>query len=252
MQRRLFLQTAGLALGSLATVGVGFQKSWAQTAGLQVQWLHHSCALFEAGGQRILINPFRPIGCTQDYPAPKVEADLVLLSSRLLDEGAIGSIAGNPRVLFEPGDYSVDNIRIQGVRMEHDTQGGFRFGQNVAWRWTMGGIDIVHLGGAAAPITREQQILLDKPDLLFVPVGGGPKNYDAKGAFDAVKSIEPKLVVPTMYRTDAASEDCPLTGIDAFLQEMSGATIAQVNGDRLSLSSDQLPESGTTVQVFPS
>lgn len=127
--------------------------------------------MFEGEGKRFLVNPFRPGGCTAGYPAPRVAADLVLLSSRLLDEGALDVVPGNPKVLFQPGDYVIDGIRVQGVRMPR----GPRFGLNVGWRWRMAGIDIVHLGGALQPIGREQSILLARPDLLLVPVGVGRK-----------------------------------------------------------------------------
>lgn len=173
MKRRQLLQASAGLLGSLA---VGGQRAGAQTGGsleftpqsLQLTWLHHSCVLFEGEGKRFLVNPFRPAGCTAGYPAPSVAADLVLLSSRLLDEGALDVVPGNPRVLFQPGDYFIDGIRVQGVRMPR----GPRFGLNVGWRWRMAGIDIVHLGGALQPIGREQSILLARPDLLLVPVGG--------------------------------------------------------------------------------
>ena len=224
--------------------------SLAQTGSLNIRWLFHSCVLFEANNFRILVNPFRPIGCTQGYPTPSIPADLVLLSSRLLDEGAITSVVGNPRVLFEAGDFRLGNLDLQGVRMPHDEFKGNRFGFNVAWRWLMAGINIVHLGGAAAPISIEQKILLGKPDLLFIPVGGGPKNYDAKGALDAIEVLEPKIVIPTMYRTDAADDECLLSGIDNFLQLLKGISVERLSGNQLTLSTGNLPEKGPVVKVF--
>ena len=49
-------------------------------------------------------------------------------------------------------------MQIQGIAIDHDRQGGKRFGTNVAWQWTQGGIKILHLGGAAAPINIEQKM----------------------------------------------------------------------------------------------
>ncbi|WP_017324490.1 MBL fold metallo-hydrolase [Synechococcus sp. PCC 7336] len=262
MQRRKFLQIAGSILGGLGAGSVVLPRSWAQenaslppTAGgsLTIEWLYHSCVLFQANNLNILVNPFRPIGCTAGYPTPDRIADLVLLSSRLLDEGAITSVAGNPRVLFEAGDYRVNGLRIQGVRMARKgLSSGRQFPPNIAWRWTMGGIDIVHLGGAADRISREQEILLSKPDLMFVPVGGGPKNYDASEAMAAIDALQPKMVVPTMYRTELSGEECDLEGIETFLQSLNGLNVSALGSNRLTLSASQLPEEGTTVRVFPS
>ena len=251
MQRRHFLQATGLLLGGLGASVILPPLSQAQTSSLNIRWLFHSCVLFEANNFRILVNPFRPIGCTEGYPAPSIPADLVLLSSRLLDEGAITSVVGNPRVLFEAGDFRLGDLGLQGVRMPHDEYSGNRFGFNVAWRWKMAGINIVHLGGAAAPISLEQKILLGKPDLLFVPVGGGPKNYDAQEAVAAIEVLEPKIVVPTMYRTAAADAECALSDEEAFLQQLSSIAVERLTSNQLILSTNALPDQGPIVQVFP-
>ncbi|MEO1132394.1 MAG: MBL fold metallo-hydrolase [Cyanobacteria bacterium J06639_1] len=248
MERRRFLQiTCGL-VGGLAASRAG--RSWAQDTGLTLTWLNHSCVLLQDGSRRILVNPFRPIGCTEGYPAPDVEADLVLLSSQLLDEGSLESVPGDPRVLFEPGDYDIDGLKFQGVRMDHDTNNGFRFGTNVAWRWSMGGVDLLHLGGAAAPITREQNILLARPDVMFVPVGGGPKNYDADGAIAAIESLSPKLVIPTMFRAAGAAASCTLEAVDAFLSRMGSTPVTQLDSTQLALSPSQFESDATRVAVF--
>ncbi|MEL7083266.1 MAG: MBL fold metallo-hydrolase [Cyanobacteria bacterium J06597_1] len=252
MRRRHFLQATGLAVGGLGISLPIAKQSLAQATSLNIRWLFHSCVLFQADNLTILVNPFRPLGCTEGYPMPEVPADFVLLSSRLLDEGAITSVVGNPRVLFEAGDFRVGGLRLQGVRMPHDALGGNQFGSNIAWRWTMGGIDIVHLGGAAAPLSREQQILLNRPDVMFIPVGGGPKNYDADGAIAAIEALSPKLVIPTMYRTAAAGESCELTGVDEFIQKLQGINVTTLPSNQLSLAASQLPETGTIVNVFPS
>lgn len=263
MNRRQLLQGSAGLLG-LMTVGlrVGAQTTpegstatpttpeftpSPSSEGLQLTWLHHSCVLFEAGGTRILVNPFRSIGCTAGYPAPQVHADLVLMSSRLLDEGALDVVPGNPKVLFQPGDYQIDGIRIQGVRMSR----GPRFGINVGWRWSMAGIDIVHLGGAALPITREQSILLSRPDLMLVPVGGGPKNYDPAGAKAAIEALQPKLVIPTMYRTAAADEaQCELVPLQEFLSLFPAAAIQPAASNPLILSAQALPSQGIVILSF--
>ncbi len=290
MNRRQWLQATGITLGYWISSGLHRSVSWSQETlpeapapatspdlpsvefsptqgtasptptpstpppnGLGLTWLNHSCVLCQGGPLQILVNPFRAIGCTAGYGVPSVPADLVLISSRLFDEGAIEVVPGNPRVLFQPGDYRIEGIRIQGVRMAHDvlTPNGDRFGINVAWRWTQQGIDVVHLGGAAAPITRDQEILLAQPDLMFVPVGGGPKNYDPEGAKAAIETLNPKIVVPTMYQTEAADpEACDLVPLAEFLSLFPPAAIQQAPSDTVILSPETLPTSGTILLSF--
>ncbi|MBW4691417.1 MAG: MBL fold metallo-hydrolase [Lyngbya sp. HA4199-MV5] len=252
MRRRRLLRYAGAGL--LSTIGLGaasgLQGYRAQSSGgLGVQWLGHSCFLFTGDGRRILVNPFRSLGCTAGYKAPKVSVELVLISSQLLDEGAVEIIPGNPRLLYEPGVYQFNKKRFQGIQTEHDRFGGKRFGMNVAWQWQQGGLKLLHLGGIAAPISLEQKILMGRPDVLFIPVGGGANVYTPEEAKQAVQVLNPKLIVPTHYRTKAASKDCESVGVDRFLALMSGTPIRR-GGNALSLRSADLPKDGSAIQVF--
>lgn len=69
------------------------------------------------------MNPFRTLGCTAGYRSPQVEADLVLVSSQLLDEAAVEEVAGNPRVLSEPGGYQFKGLEVEGIPIDHDRVG---------------------------------------------------------------------------------------------------------------------------------
>ncbi|MBR8830507.1 MAG: hypothetical protein N5P05_003965 [Chroococcopsis gigantea SAG 12.99] len=219
--------------------------------GLLIQWLGHTCFLLTGGGQRVLVNPFRAIGCTAGYKLPQVEADLVLISSQLWDEGAAENLPGNPKVLFEPGVYEIGNFKLQGISMFHDRVGGKRFGINVAWKWTQAGISIVHLGGAAAPVELEQKILLGSPDVAFIPVGGGPKAYSPEEAKQAMGILSPKIMIPTQFLTGAADKaKCDLVPVDNFLKLAQGMNIKSIDGDKLLVKKQDLPSKGTLIRVF--
>lgn len=221
MKRSQFLRYLGAS--ALTTLGASAMQSHqplaAQTGGsVTIRSLGHTCFLFSGNGRRILVNPFRKLGCTANYPAPNVSANFVLISSRLFDEGYPEQLPGNPRILFEAGSYEVDNWQFEGIAIAHDRNEGRRFGENVMWRWQQGGLNIAHLGGAAAPIDITRKIALKNPDLIFVPVGGGPKAYDAREAMDAIAALNPKLVVPTHYKTAASdSASCDLVDSNEFV-----------------------------------
>ena len=236
-------QTGGTQTGAQAVGKALEQTLLAQGGPLTITALGHTAFLFSGGGQRILVNPFKAIGCTEGYAEPAVGADLVLLSSRLFDEGFLGHRYANSQVIDEPGDYTVNGLAIQGVSMPHDRLNGRRFGTNVAWVWNQAGVNVVHLGGAAAPISIEDRILIGRPDVLLVPVGGGPKAYTPEEAVEAVRSLNPKIVIPTHYRTPAADADtCDIVGVDAFVSLMAGTPVTQ--GDNtLTVAANSLPGS---------
>jgi L-ascorbate metabolism protein UlaG (beta-lactamase superfamily) len=250
MKRRQLVQYAGAGL--LAGVGLSTidrLPAAAQSSSVTIQYLGHTCFLFNGDGRRILVNPFRPIGCTAGYRAPNVSADLVLISSRLLDEGAVESLPNNPRILYEPGVYDFNGLQVNGIATDHDDLGGRQFGTNVVWRWKQGGVNLLHMGGAAAPITTEQQILMGRPDVLLLPVGGGPKAFTPEEAKATVQLLNPKLVIPTQYRTQAAdAAKCDIAPVDNFLTLMGGTPVQKV-GNSISLSAANLPES-TQIRVM--
>lgn len=258
MKRRQILRYTGASLLTATAALLAPQVAVSQgrvkptpANSLLVQWLGHSCFLFTGAGLRILVNPFRSIGCTAGYPAPKVEADLVLISSQLWDEGAVEGLPGNPKVLFEAGNYEIKGLRLQGVAIAHDRKGGRQFGTNVAWRWNQSGLRIVHLGGAAAPLVLEQKILLGSPDLAFIPVGGGEKAYNPEEAKKAMEFLTPKIMIPTQYLTAAADKSaCNLVGVEKFLELVAGMNIRRVESNQLRVTKADLPPKGTLIRVF--
>ncbi|MGK7950085.1 MAG: MBL fold metallo-hydrolase [Xenococcaceae cyanobacterium] len=257
MKRRQLLRY--FSSSAIAATAIGVNSSWqswiAQTSSnsLTIQWLGHTCFLFTSNGTRILTNPFRPLGCTAGYSPPDVQADLVLVSSFLLDEGAVEDLSGkgNPRILTQPGDYQINQIKFQGISIPHDREGGRRFGNNIAWRWTQGGINILHLGGAAAPIGIEQKILMGSPDVLCVPVGGGAKAYNPQEALQAIDVLKPKLVIPTQYLTAAADRSsCDLVSVDEFLALTQDMNIRRLDSDAITIRPQDLEQEGTLIRVF--
>ncbi|MEI6428664.1 MAG: MBL fold metallo-hydrolase [Pseudanabaena sp. ELA607] len=256
MRRRQFLQFAqGGLLASMATTAVispGYSQSQSGNSNelLTLQWFGHLSFLVTGSNTRILTHPFRAGGCTAGLKIPKLDKlDYLLISSQLFDEGYLQEYPTVP-VLAQPGSYRVKNLSLQGIRMDHDRQGGRRFGQNVAWRWQQAGVSILHLGGAAATIQPDQRILMGRPDVLILPVGGDAKSdnsmlakaYGPEEAAAVAKELNPRIVVPVYYRMPKAAATCALNSIDAFVKLMPANSIQQLNGNILQLSAGNLPE----------
>ena len=104
MKRRQLIGYAGAGLVTAIVTNLGDQvPANAQSSGVSIQWLGHTCFLLTNGNFKILINPFSNLGCTAKYRPPKVKADLVLISSQLLDEGSIDQLPGNPKLVYQAG-----------------------------------------------------------------------------------------------------------------------------------------------------
>lgn len=228
------------------------QPSKPENQSLSIQWFGHTCFLFTGGGTRILVNPFQRIGCTKGYrDVSTLNPDLVLISSRLLDEGVVDGFKGNPGLLYEPGVYKFNEMRVEGIKIDKDREKGRRFGSNVSWLWKQAGIKILHLGALAGKVGIEQQILMGRPDILLIPVGGGVKAYQPEEAKKVIELLKPKMVIPTHYKTKAADENaCDLEGIEPFLSVMNGLKVRQLNGDTLTLNLNDLTNNDPLINIF--
>ena len=253
MKRRQLIRYGGMGMATAIASSLIPRQSFAQQAtdGVTVQYLGHTCFLFTGNGIKVLVNPYESAGCTAGYTLPDVEPDLVLVSSFLLDEGAVDSVKGNPQVITRSGNHQFGGIKFQGFSLPHDRFGGKRFGKNTAWRWTQGGVNILHLGGAAAPLATEDKILLNGADILLAPVGGGIKAYDPQEAQKAVKVLNPRMVIPTHYRAaNASKENCDLAPVDDFLALVSDMEVAKVGYDRFEVKKSYLTGDKTLVRVL--
>ncbi len=211
----------------LTGVGSGAVKA----AGVSITSFGHSALLIRGGGQSVLVNPFRAVGCAQGLSEPRVSAGVTLASSELPDEGAR---IGGGTYLSKPGSYRVGGMELEGFSAPHDRMGGRRFGNATIWRWQQGGLNFAHLGGTAAPLSGEDRVLLGRPDVLIIGVGGGGKVYDGEEAAAVVRQLNPRRVIPVQYVNGEAPVGCDQGGVQPFLDAMSGSQVRQV-GPTLSL-----------------
>ena len=194
-------------------------------SGVTITSYGHSALLIQGGGASVLLNPFKAVGCAAGLAEPRVSANVILASSRLFDEGAP---VASGRLLSQPGSYRVAGLKIEGISAPHDRFGGRRFGQSTLWRWKQGGLDFAHLGGTAAQLSPEDRVLLGKPDVLIIGVGGGAKVYTGTEAAAVVRELAPRRVIPVQYVSGTTPKNCDQSGVDPFLQAMAGTPVKRV------------------------
>ena len=194
---------------------------------LRLKSFGHSSFLIKGGSLSILLNPFKSIGCTAGLEEIKNEEfDFILASSSLLDEG----FNPNKNLIFiNPGTYQVKDTILNGINIPHDRFGGRRFGMATVWIWEQNNFKIVHMGGAAGKIDTKDKILLSRPDLLFISIGGGPKSYNSIEAVEIVKSIKPKIIIPVHFLTENNKNfGCQFSDENLFLNKIKGYEVEYV------------------------
>ena len=195
----------------------------------------HSQFLIKSDGKSILINPFKAVGCaSQLSESSNIEKDLILASSRLADEGFNPQ---NDLMFVEPGTYEFNDLIFNGISVPHDRLNGRRYGNATVWTWNQSNFKIVHMAGAAGNITLEDQIIINRPDILFISIGGGVKSYSGEEAFSIVQILNPKIIIPVHFLTSKKNiEDCDLSNEDKFIENISNYKIKYI-GKELKLNS---------------
>ncbi|MBM5825597.1 MAG: MBL fold metallo-hydrolase [Cyanobacteria bacterium M_surface_10_m2_119] len=215
-------------------------------SGVSITSFGHSALLIQGGGASVLVNPFKAVGCAAGLAEPRVSANVILVSSRLLDEGAP---VASGKFLVNAGSYRVNGLKFEGISGVHDRVGGRRFGNATLWRWEQGGLSFAHLGGTAAQLSPSDKVLLGRPDVLILGVGGGAKVYDGREAAEIVRELRPRVVIPVQYVSGKTPpKDCDQGSVQPFLDAMAGTPV-QRRGSRISLPG-KLSGDGTVIEVM--
>ena len=201
---------------------------------MEITWLGHSCFRIRAKEATVVTDPCDK---TTGYSLGRPTADLVTVSLADRAHNAVDAVAGTPRVIDAPGEFEVAGASVVGVATWQDKEQKAAGPRNIAYVIELEDVRICHLGGIGAVPTSDQLEQIGAADILLVPVGGGDA-FDAPSAAETISLIEPKLVVPMHFKTDA--EKSKLDAVDRFLKEM-GAKSAEQH-QKLSVTRSSLPE----------
>ncbi len=213
---------------------------------LLLKSLGHGSFLIKGRDKSVLLNPFKAVDCASELNEPKgINADFILASSKLADEG----YNPNDQLMFvEPGVYKFEDILLNGIEVPHDRVGGRRLGMATVWSWEQNNFKIVHMGGAAGEIDIYNQIILSRPDILFISIGGGFKSYNGSEASEVVKTLNPSIVIPVHFVRGKQNIDyCDFSNADLFLENMQDFKVKYL-GKKYKINSKTIDKN--TIYIF--
>lgn len=198
---------------------------------MEIVWLGHCCFRIKAKEATVITDPYdKSTGYTLGRPT----ADLVTVSVQDRAHNHAEGVAGSPRVINGAGEFEIAGASLVGVATPRDKE--HKTG-NVAYVIELEDLRVAHLGGIGAIPTSDQVEEMGAVDILLVPVGGGD-SLDAPPAAETIALIEPRLVIPMHYKTDA--ERGSLDPVDRFLKEM-GAKSPETHA-KIAVTRSSLPE----------
>ena len=176
---------------------------------------HSEFLLETAEGFRILTDPF---DAHVGYPMHRVPCDAVTVSHGHGDYNEVSKAEGYTALVEHAGvTVLAPGVVARGLDSWHDDQQGALRGANRIYIFEADGLRIAHLGdlGAWDDALAGQ---LTGLDILLIPVGGY-YTIDAQSAAALCRRIQPRVVIPMHYRTQA-NKEWPIAPVEDFLSAM--------------------------------
>ena len=206
---------------------------------MDISWLGHSCFKIKGSHATVITDPYSP---DLGYSLGKPTAHIVTVSHQHPGHSYVQGIGGGPKLVTRPGEYEISGVLIIGIAAFHDKEGGRERGKNTIYLIEVDEVSVCHLGDLGHVLTIEQVEEINNVDVLLLPVGG-MSTINAPMAAEVVRRLEPKVVVPMHYKTQAVSRQ--LESVERFLKEIG---VKQLTPQpKLSLTKSSLPAS---TQVF--
>ena len=206
---------------------------------MDITWLGHSCFRIRGSHATVVTDPYPP---DLGYSLGKPTARIVTVSHQHPGHSYVQGVSGGPKLITGPGEYEIRGVLVIGVATFHDADRGRKRGRNTVYIMEVDEVSVCHLGDLGHVLTIEQVEEINNVDVLLLPVGG-MSTINAPMAAEVVRRLEPKVVVPMHYKTQAVSRQ--LESVERFLKEIG---VKQLNPQpKLSLTKSSLPAS---TQVF--
>lgn len=172
---------------------------------MHISWLGQTCIKLQTKNLNddvsIIIDAYRPE--KGDFPR-SFSPDVALLSS---GDKNTATLSQNPFVINSLGEFEVKNVMIYAVPGS----------KSIIYKISAEGLNLVHLGRLNKTLENGDLEKLLGPDVLFIPVGGGPEYLDPKAAAALATALEPRIIVPIAYNCDTDPTAKP---VSAFISEL--------------------------------
>lgn len=126
-----------------------------------------------------------------------------------------------PKLLLDrPGEYEVSDISIKGIAARgHMDEKGVE--SATIFQIMTDDLVVGVVGHVYPELSNDQLEALGMIDILIIPCGGNGYTLDPVGALKLIKTIEPKLVIPTHYDVTGVSYEVPQQPLDAVLKGLA-------------------------------
>ncbi len=104
-------------------------------------------------------------------------------------------------IINTPGEYEVGSFSIRGIAAQKYSDYELK-NQAIIYTIETNDAKVAVLGDIKPNLTDDELESIGLVDILLLPVGGGGYTLYAKEAAKIVRQIEPKIIIPTTYKSD--------------------------------------------------
>jgi len=131
-----------------------------------------------------------PVDAKLGLKIPKLEPQILLVTH---SENVNPKSVKGEFLIDEQGEYEIKGVFIKAIACFHEKQ------KNVIYKLEVDGMKVCHLGDFKQKELDEKQLEeIGEVDILMIPVG----TIEAKTATSIISQIEPRIVIPMMYKVD--------------------------------------------------
>lgn len=202
---------------------------------LQIRWHGHSC--WEITNEITIVTDPHD-GKSIGIPSPSTSGDIILVSHDHYDHNSGVKIVekDDSKIITDGRKRTIENAEIIGFESYHDEVKGAKRGNNIMFKFLLDGIIFCHLGDLGHELDSETINKIGEVDILFIPIGGTFTVND-KQAWNIIKKIKPRIIVPMHYKIGGLS--LPIAGPESFL-EKSKCKVIHV-GNEIDIEKEDLP-----------
>ncbi len=175
---------------------------------------------------------------------PKLDADIITISQEHPEHSGADGAKDSPFIVRHAGEYDIKGALIEGIDSSNGKNQKSEAANNIIYRIELNSVSIVHLGGLGHELDEKQMERIASPDILLIPVGGG-RIIGSKTAVELVSRIEPRIVIPMMYKLPELKSD--IQAVDRFIKEIG---LKPRHEERLKISKKDLPQEETELVIL--
>jgi len=189
---------------------------------------------------------FNPVSKKSKLKSTRYGADVALVSLEHPDMNGLDQVSHGekePFIINGPGEYEVKDVLIKGFPTKSEYGGEERI--NTAYLVTLEKMLILFLGATTEmELPSKLKEVMDKVDVLFVPIGGEGVLNPQK-AYELAVSISPHVIIP-MHHEGVGKKD----SIKDFLKEEATTTNNHKPVTKLTLKNKDIEGKQNEIIVF--